>query len=54
MTMPRACNMRAMSDMPQSDEAATRNTLETAAWSTPIAVKVARKDGPNRPCNVTW
>jgi hypothetical protein len=54
MTMPRACNMRTMSDMPRSDEAATRNSLETAAWSTPIAVKVARNDGPKRPRNVTW
>lgn len=52
--MPRACSMRAMSEMPPSAGAATRNALETAVWSAPIAVNVARNDGPNRPRNVTW
>lgn len=52
--MPRACSMRATSEMPPSPGAATTNALETAAWSAPIAVKVARNDGPKRPRNVTW
>lgn len=47
--MPRACSMRAMSDMPPSEGAATRNRLETAAWSAPMALKVARNEGPKQP-----